>query len=74
MRIGSDMTMDPGFLDPSPVGSDHHMRSRSTVDYCASSQGAFFGDFVAALTKLGMIGVKTPATSGEICRDCRFLN
>ena len=63
-RIDSDATIDPGFLDP----------SRSTVDYCASNQGAFFGDFVAAMTKLGRIGVKTPATGVEIRRDCRFPN
>ena len=50
------------------------MGSRSTVDYCASNQGAFFGNFVAAMTKLGRIGVKTPATGGEIRRDCRFPN
>ena len=50
------------------------MRSRSTVDYCASNQGAFFDDFVAAMTKLGRIGVKTPATGVEIRRDCRFSN
>ena len=50
------------------------MRSRSTVDYCASNQGAFFGDFVAAMTKLGRIGVKTPDTGGKIRRDCRFPN
>ena len=50
------------------------MRSRSTVDYYASNQGAFFGDFVVAMTKLGRIGVKTPATGGEIRRDCQFLN
>ena len=52
--------MDPGFLDP----------SRITVDYCASNQGAF----VAAMTKLGRIGVKTPATGVEIRRECRFPN
>ena len=50
------------------------MRSRSTVDYYTSNQGAFFGDFVAAMTKLGRIGVKTSATGGEISRDCRFPN
>ena len=50
------------------------MRSRSTVDYYASNQGAFFGDFMAAMTKLGRIGVKTPTTGGEIRRDCRFPN
>ena len=50
------------------------MRSRSTVDYCASNQGAFFSNFMAAMTKLGRIGVKTPATGVEICRDCQFPN
>ena len=50
------------------------MRSRSMVDYCASNQGVFFGDFVAAMTKLGRIRVKTPASGGEIRRDCRFPN
>ena len=112
MRIGSDVTIDPGFasqlngtcssdpnafafLGPSPVGFDNafyrnlqvgkgllgsdqvvnsDMRSRSTVDYYTSNQGAVFGDFVAAMTKLGRIGVKTSAIGGEIRRDCRFLN
>ena len=32
------------------------MRSRSTVDYYASNQGAFFGGFVVVMTKLGRIG------------------
>ena len=50
------------------------MRLRSTVDYYASNQSAFFGDFVAAITKLGRIGLKTPATGGEIRRDYRFPN
>ena len=50
------------------------MRSCSTIDYCASNEGAFFGDFVAAMTKLGRLGVKTPATGGTIRRDCRFPN
>ncbi|XP_066324112.1 peroxidase 45-like [Miscanthus floridulus] len=58
------------------LGSDQvlysDMRSRSTVDYYASNQGAFFGDSVAAMTKLGGIGVKTPATGGEIRREYRF--
>ena len=60
------------------LGSDQvlysDMRSRSKVDYYASNQGAFFGDFVAAMTKLGRIGVKIPATDSEIRRDCRFPN
>ena len=50
------------------------MGSRSTVDYCASNQGAFFDDFVAAMTKLGRFGVKTLDTGVEIRRDCRFPN
>ena len=44
------------------------------VDYCASNQGACFGDFVAAMTKLKRIGVKTPTTGGDIRWDCRSLN
>ena len=60
------------------LGSDQvlysDLRSRSTVDYYASNQGAFFSDFVAAMTKLGRIVVKTPATGGEIRRDYRFPN
>ena len=44
------------------------MGSRSTVDYCASNQDAFSGDFVATMTKLGRIGVKTPTTGVEIRR------
>ena len=50
------------------------MGSRSTVDYCASNQGAFFDDFVTAMSNLRRIGVKTPATGVEIRRDCRFPN
>ncbi|XP_066347978.1 peroxidase 45-like [Miscanthus floridulus] len=60
------------------LGSDQvlysDMRSRSTVDYYASNQGAFFSDFMAGMTKLGRIGVKTSATSGEIRQNCRFPN
>ena len=48
-------------------------RSHGAVDNYASNQGAFFADFVAAITKLGRIGAKTAAT-GEIRRDCRFPN
>nr|CAB3471285.1 unnamed protein product [Digitaria exilis] len=59
------------------LGSDQVLysdqRSRSIVDGYASNQGAFFADFVAAITKLGRVGVKTAAT-GEIRRDCRFPN
>ncbi|KAJ1260632.1 hypothetical protein BS78_10G247600 [Paspalum vaginatum] len=60
------------------LGSDQVLysdqRSRGTVDNYATNQGAFFADFVAAVTKLGRIGVKTAATGGEIRRDCRFPN
>ncbi|XP_066309744.1 peroxidase 35-like [Miscanthus floridulus] len=52
------------------LGSDQvlysDIRSHSTVDYYASNQGAFFGDFVAAMTKLGRIGVTMPAIGDEI--------
>ena len=44
------------------------------VDYYTSNQGAFFSNFMAAMTKLGRIGVKTPATGIEIRRHCRFSN
>ncbi|KAL5200671.1 hypothetical protein ABZP36_021874 [Zizania latifolia] len=60
--LGSDQTL---YSDP---------RSRGTVDLYASNQGAFFNDFVNAITKLGRVGVKTAATGGEIRRDCRFQN
>ncbi|KAF8687469.1 hypothetical protein HU200_043162 [Digitaria exilis] len=59
------------------LGSDQvlfsDVRSRGTVNYYATNQGAFFGDFMAAMTKLGRVGVKT-AANGEIRRDCRFPN
>ncbi|RCV22776.1 hypothetical protein SETIT_4G247400v2 [Setaria italica] len=59
------------------LGSDQVLysdtRSRGAVDNYASNQGAFFADFVAAITKLGRVGVKT-AANGEIRRDCRFPN
>ncbi|XP_066392701.1 peroxidase 35-like [Miscanthus floridulus] len=65
-------------VDKGLMGSDQvlysDIRSRSTIDYYASNQGAFFGDFMAAMTKLGRIGVKTPATGDEIRRDYRFPN
>ncbi|XP_066310396.1 peroxidase 45-like [Miscanthus floridulus] len=60
------------------LGSDQviysDMKSRNTVDYYASNQGAFFGNFMTAMTKLGRIGVKTSAIGGEIRRDYRFPN
>ncbi|EAZ02213.1 hypothetical protein OsI_24307 [Oryza sativa Indica Group] len=60
--LGSDQTL---YSDP---------RSRGLVDRYAANQGAFFNDFVSAMTKLGRVGVKSPATGGEIRRDCRFPN
>ena len=85
LQLNDTCSFDPNafvFLNPSPVGfhnAFYHvlysdMRSRSTVDYYASNQGAFFGDFVVAMIKLGRIGVKMPAIGGEICRDYRFPN
>ena len=48
-------------------------RSRGTVNFFASNQGAFFQAFINAMTKLGRIGVKS-GLDGEIRRDCRFPN
>ncbi|XP_006656420.2 peroxidase 45-like [Oryza brachyantha] len=59
------------------LGSDQTLysdtRSRGLVDLYAGNQGAFFKDFVTAMTKLGRVGVKS-AANGEIRRDCRFPN
>ena len=85
LQLNDTCSFDPNafvFLNPSPVGfhnAFYHvlyfdMRSCNTVDYYTSNQGAFFGDFVAAMTKLGRIGVNTPATGGEIRQDCRVPN
>ena len=79
MPVGFDnafyrnLQVDKGLLCSDQVLYSN-MRSRNTVDYYVSNQGAFFGDFVVAMTKLGRIGVKTPATGGEIRRDCWFSN
>ncbi|KAM0866370.1 hypothetical protein ACQ4PT_042672 [Festuca glaucescens] len=48
-------------------------RSRSTVNYFAANQTAFFDAFVAAMAKLGRVGVKTGA-DGEIRRVCTKVN
>ncbi|XP_062178689.1 peroxidase 16-like [Phragmites australis] len=48
-------------------------RSRATVNYFAANQTAFFDAFVAAMAKLGRIGVKTGA-DGEIRRVCTKAN
>ncbi|KAF8687471.1 hypothetical protein HU200_043164 [Digitaria exilis] len=83
---GSNPTNGFAFLDPSPVNFDNAFYRNLQggrgllgsdqvlyIDGYASNQGAFFADFVAAITKLGRVGVKTAAT-GEIRRDCRFPN
>ncbi|KAF8687468.1 hypothetical protein HU200_043161 [Digitaria exilis] len=48
-------------------------RSRADVDRYAADEEAFFGDFAAAMTRLGRVRVRT-ADDGEIRRDCRFPN
>ncbi|KAJ0728691.1 putative peroxidase [Helianthus annuus] len=48
-------------------------RSKQTVDSWASSAKAFNNAFVAALTKLGRVGVKN-AKNGNIRRDCSAFN
>ena len=48
-------------------------RSRPTVDALARSADAFDRAFVAAITKMGRIGVKTGA-QGNIRRNCAVLN
>ena len=48
-------------------------RSKATVNQFASSTDAYNQAFVAAITKLGRVGVKT-GTQGEIRRDCTVVN
>ncbi|XP_043712106.1 peroxidase 51-like [Telopea speciosissima] len=48
-------------------------RSRSTVNLWASNSAAFEKAFVAAMTKLGRVGVKT-GSQGNIRRDCSVFN
>lgn len=48
-------------------------RSRPTVDAWAQSSAAFNQAFVAAITKMGRIGVKT-GSQGNIRRNCAALN
>ncbi|XP_057477456.1 peroxidase 16-like [Actinidia eriantha] len=48
-------------------------RSKATVNQFASSKDAYNQAFVAAITKLGRVGVKT-GTQGEIRRDCTVVN
>ncbi|KAG8074794.1 hypothetical protein GUJ93_ZPchr0006g41648 [Zizania palustris] len=49
-------------------------RSRSTVNYFAANQTAFFDAFVAAITKLGRVGVKSAGSDAEIRRVCTKVN
>ncbi|VAI79241.1 unnamed protein product [Triticum turgidum subsp. durum] len=49
-------------------------RSRATVNHFASNQTAFFDAFVAAMAKLGRIGVKTAGSDAEIRRVCTKVN
>ncbi|XP_057960337.1 peroxidase 51-like [Malania oleifera] len=48
-------------------------RSRPTVNAWASNSDAFNNAFVAAMTKLGRVGVKT-GRNGNIRRDCSAFN
>lgn len=48
-------------------------RSKSLVNTFASNPQAFQNAFIAAITKLGRVGVKT-GTNGNIRRDCGAFN
>lgn len=48
-------------------------RSRPTVQLFASNNAAFQNAFVAAITKLGRVGVLT-GNHGEIRKDCARIN
>lgn len=48
-------------------------RSRNTVNLFAKNNTAFHQAFVAAITKLGRVGVKTK-NQGEIRHDCSLVN
>jgi peroxidase len=49
-------------------------RSRPTVDAWAKSEAAFDKAFVAAITKMGRVGVKTDASQGNIRHNCAAFN
>lgn len=49
------------------------MRSRNTVNLFAANNTAFREAFVASITKLGRVGVKT-GNHGEVRRDCTVVN
>lgn len=48
-------------------------RSRRIVNLFASNSTAFKRAFVAAITKLGRVGVKT-GNQGEVRKDCTLVN
>ncbi|VAI37093.1 unnamed protein product [Triticum turgidum subsp. durum] len=50
------------------------LRSRPTVDAWAANSSDFEAAFVAAMTNLGRVGVKTDPALGNIRRDCAVLN
>ena len=50
------------------------LRSRPTVDAWAANSSDFEAAFVAAMTSLGRVGVKTDPALGNIRRDCAVLN
>ncbi|XP_020580264.1 peroxidase 51-like [Phalaenopsis equestris] len=49
-------------------------RSRPTVDTWAANSNAFNNAFIAAMTRLGRVGVKTSTALGNIRRDCSVFN
>ncbi|KAL6212647.1 hypothetical protein ACLB2K_017865 [Fragaria x ananassa] len=49
-------------------------RTRHIVNFFAANNTAFEHAFVAAITKLGRVGVKTTGKQGEIRRDCTAVN
>ncbi|KAG0458516.1 hypothetical protein HPP92_023673 [Vanilla planifolia] len=49
-------------------------RSRPIVDSWAASSDAFNSAFVASMTRLGRVGVKTSPSQGNIRRDCAVFN
>ncbi|GJM96715.1 hypothetical protein PR202_ga13577 [Eleusine coracana subsp. coracana] len=49
-------------------------RSRPTVVQWSQNSSDFEQAFVAAMTNLGRVGVKTDPSQGNIRRDCAFLN
>lgn len=80
--VNSPRIFDNGFYKNLPQGlgllaSDQILytdpRSRGLAQHYASDQAAFFNAFVAAMDKLGSVGVKT-GTQGEVRRRCDAIN